>query len=415
MPFQSIEKILNRNMGLDTASIGAPAVARAVQTRMSACELEQPAAYLEQLHNSPEELQALVEAVVVHETWFFRDREAFVAVAALAVRDWLTKPAKPPMRLLSAPCSSGEEPHSMAMALIDAGLPTGRFIIDAIDISAQALGRAREGVYGRNSFRGADLDFRDRHFTATSEGLRIGDAARACVQFRQGNLMALEGAGAAEGYDVVFCRNLLIYFDTDTQRRAIEILRRLLSPDGLLFVGPGEANLMLAAAFAPAQIPRAFAFRKTPPSAAPVKSVVARGRDVPLVAPPAQGSSPPRRAFTQARIEPASGVAAAKRLDFIEIRRLADQGRLADAAKACEEHLRTGEPAAEAWRLLGLLRDASGDLDRAADCYRKALYLDPTDRETLGHLALLLERQGDAVGAKRTSARALRLERKGAR
>jgi chemotaxis protein methyltransferase WspC len=110
MPLQAIEQILNRSMGLDVASIGAPAVARAVQTRMSAHQLDQPAAYLEQLRASPLELQALVETVVVPETWFFRDREAFAAVAALAAKDWLGNPAKLPMRLLSAPCSTGEEP-----------------------------------------------------------------------------------------------------------------------------------------------------------------------------------------------------------------------------------------------------------------------------------------------------------------
>jgi chemotaxis protein methyltransferase WspC len=414
MPLQAIEKILNLNMGLDVASIGAPAVARAVQTRMSARQQGQPAAYLEQIRNSPEELQALVETVVVHETWFFRDREAFVAVAALAARDWLANPAKPPMRLLSAPCSTGEEPHSMAMALIDAGLPPERFSIDATDISAQALGRAREGVYGKNSFRGADLSFRERHFSPTPEGLRISEAARASVRFKQTNLLAADGVGAAESYDVVFCRNLLIYFDTDTQQRAIQILRRLLSPDGLLFVGPGEANLMLAAAFAPAQIPLAFAFRKSAPAAPPAKSAVTRPQIAAVATRPAAASPPRRPAFNPAQAQPASNAVAAGRPGVAEIRRLADGGRLADAAKACEEHLRKEEPAAEAWRLLGLLRDASGELDRAADCYRKALYLDPTDRETLGHLALLLKRQGDVSGAKRVSARALRLERKDA-
>ncbi|MDB5459122.1 MAG: wspC, partial [Caulobacteraceae bacterium] len=294
------------------------------------------------------------------------------------------------------------------------GLPPERFVIDATDISAQALGRAREGVYGKNSFRGADLGFRDRHFSPTPEGLRISDAARASVRFKQTNLLAVDGLGAAESYDVVFCRNLLIYFDADTQQRAIQILRRLLSPEGLLFVGPGEANLMLGAAFTPAQIPLAFAFKKAAPVGPPAKTTLTRDRVAALVTLPAAASSPRPRAFNPALARPASNAVAAKRPGFADIRRLADEGRLAEATKACEEHLRKEEPAAEAWRLLGLLRDASGELDGAAECYRKALYLDPTDRESLGHLALLLQRQGDVTGAKRVSARALRRERKDA-
>jgi chemotaxis protein methyltransferase WspC len=425
MALQLIEQILNRCMGLDAASIGAPAVARAVQTRMTARQLDGPAAYLEQLRASPLELQALVETVVVPETWFFREREAFVAVAALAAKAWLGNPARPPMRLLSAPCSTGEEPYSMAMALIDAGLPVERFVIDALDISGQSLGRAREGVYGKNSFRGADLSFRDRHFVPAPGGLRIGDAARASVRFKQANLLADEGVGAAEGYDVVFCRNLLIYFDAETQRRAIEILRRLLRPDGLLFVGPGEANLLLGAAFASARIPLAFAFRKAQPPAPAVFGAAPRRAATPALSAPApveprRGpfSGAPRPGHsrpTQTRpapARPALAAAPAAGPALAEIRRLADQGRLSDAARACEEHLRGAEPSAEAWRLLGILRDASGELAGAADCYRKALYLDPADGETLAHLALLLERQGDLAGAKLVGARAQRLKQK---
>jgi chemotaxis protein methyltransferase WspC len=180
-----------------------------------------------------------------------------------------------------------------------------------------------------------------------------------------------------------------------------------------MFVGPGEANLMLGAAFVSAHVPRAFAFRKTPPAAATPRNVAARHRTAPL----AQPAPPPRRAFTQTRAGAASNAPALalKRPDFTEIRHMADAGRLADAAAACEEHLRKEEPSARAWSLLGLLRDAAGEQDTAAACYRKALYLDPTDRETLEHLSLLLQRQGDVSGAKRASARALRLERKAGR
>lgn len=410
MPLQSIERILNHSMGLDVGSIGAPALARAVRARMSIRQLGQTAAYLEQVRSSPQELQALVETIVVSETWFFRDREAFIAVAAMAAKTWLVNPAKPAMRLLSAPCSTGEEPYSMAMSLLDAGLAADRFSIDALDISAQTLARANAGIYGKNSFRGDDLGFRASHFTPIPAGFRISDAARASIRFRQANLLAMEAGGPANGYDVVFCRNLLIYFDLMTQRRAIEILRRLVTPDGLLFVGPGEANLLLAAGFASARIPLAFAFSKT--GATPIGQEPAPRPRRPALATAPAAAPQGRAAFATARASLASAAVATKYPGVAEARQLADQGRLIDAAKACEDHLRHEPSSIEAWRLLGVLRDASGESAGAADCYRKALYLDPVDRETLEHLALLLERQGDAAGARLVSARALRLQRR---
>ena len=102
--------------------------------------------------------------MVVTETWFFREKQPFAALVRLVIEEWL--PAHPTgrLRLLSVPCSSGEEPYSMAMALMDAGFPAARFEISAVDISARALAFAQRAIYGRNSFRGADLDFRTRHF-----------------------------------------------------------------------------------------------------------------------------------------------------------------------------------------------------------------------------------------------------------
>ena len=91
-------------------------------------------------------------------------------------------------------------------------------------------------------------------------------------------------------------------------------------------------------------------------------------------------------------------------------RRLADQGHLVEAAALCEAHLRERGPTAEAFNLLGLVRDASGKADDAAAQYRKALYLEPNHHEALIHLALLLQKQGDVAGAQRLQRRASRLQ-----
>jgi chemotaxis protein methyltransferase WspC len=110
------------------------------------------------------------------------------------------------------------------MALLDAGLPAERLRIDAIDISTRALDLARLGLYGRNSFRGADLTFRDRHFTAEGRDWRLRDTVRAPVHFAQGNVIAPDFLASAAPYDIIFCRNLLIYFNPATQQRVAGVL-----------------------------------------------------------------------------------------------------------------------------------------------------------------------------------------------
>jgi chemotaxis protein methyltransferase WspC len=164
------ENLLKEAMGLDAVSVGRTTIDRAVRLRMASLGLERREDYWQQLHDSTGELQELIETVVVAETSFFRDREAFAALVRLVTEEWL--PAHPTgiLRLLSVPCSTGEEPYSMSMALLDGGFSLGQFHVDAVDISARALTQAKRGVYGMNAFRGENLSFRDRYFRSTGDG-----------------------------------------------------------------------------------------------------------------------------------------------------------------------------------------------------------------------------------------------------
>lgn len=402
MSIARFEELLERTMGLNAASIGISAVERALDLRMRARTIDSDDAYWSLLQASREELQQLIEAVIVPETWFFRDSQAFPAMTAMATALWSTGIGRP-LRLLSLPCSTGEEPYTMAMALLDAGLPPSTFRIDGIDISAHSLARARAGVFGRNSFRSRDLAFRDRHFEPVERSFRIHDAVRAPVHFHQGNMLDGDFLADAEAYDVVFCRNLLIYFDASTQARAITVLKRLLAPQGMLFVGHSEAGLMAPNGMVSAKIPMAFAFRKAPPqpSAGAIPAAAAPSPRTPgPAAPPRtsprlQRSPAPLRAVNPSPPSPPSPPSS---LD--ELRRMADSGRLDEAARGIETHLRNGNSSPEALLLLALISDARGEAAAAQRHYRKVLYLDPANREALGHLALLLKKQGDHAGAR---------------
>ena len=302
----------------------------------------------------------------------------------------------------------------MAMALLDAGIPGDRFQITGIDISERAVERARKGVYGKNSFRGGHLEFRERHFNSCAEGHQLNQEVRAQVDIVCGNILDAN-MGADESYDVIFCRNLLIYFDSPGRSRALGILCRLLRPKGLLFVGPSETGVPASHGFVSARIPHAFAFRKsgfTPQTKELAKSQ-SHGRAHKLVRPmPAPVPARPLRtspfvkplASTEQALQPAPSLDAA--------RRLADHGLLAQAAEQCSAVMEISGPSAEALCLLGLLHDSQGRHGEAVASYRKAIYLDPDSRDALFHLGLLLERHGNGGEAKTVRDRLQRIERR---
>lgn len=412
-------EILRDAIGLNVTSIGIATVTRAVRERQQACDLDDLQAYLGRLKGSADELQALIEAAVVPETWFFRDPRAFEALAQWAKNDWLVNHPEGALRLLSLPCSTGEEPYSIAIALLDAGVPAHRFRVDAVDVSHRAVTHARRGVYGRHSFRGGTAAIMSRRFQGTDDGCRVSDTVKGQVDFQQGNLFGPSLLSHGNVYDVVFCRNVLIYFDRRTQDRAVQVLARLVKPNGWLFVGSSEtAAIRVRGDFVPSRMPMAFAFRRYngeprrpgPRHAPSRRRSTARPTASPAIAP---GIAVRRPASPQEGERTDATVDAPCALD--EARALADTGSYAEAMRRCEDHIRRQGPSADALHLLGLVRDAAGDGLEALVHYRGALYLDPNHEDTLIHFALLLDRLDRKTEADALRVRVRRLPKDGRR
>lgn len=406
------EGLLQDMIGLSSATVGGSVIRHALTRRMNACALSDLEAYWTYLGENPDERQELIDCVVVPETWFFRDREAFGALTEhLRARERGGRP----FRLLSLPCSTGEEPYSIAMALFDAGFAASDFVVEAIDVSTRNLAYAARAVYGRNSFRGADLGFRERYFEPLEGGFRPLDAVRWQVRFTLGNLLGSTVVTGRQPFDVVFCRNLLIYFDRETQGRALARLGALLSDDGLLLVGPGESGLPSLHGYASARRPKAFAFVKAPPIPAMLampERVPVRSRPRPAVSMPAaerRDAPPPVKPFARRTAPAAIPAVEAMVADLNAVRAAADAGRFAEARAVAERHVAQAGPSAEAFYLIGLTYDAEDDEAQAAGHYRKALYLAPDHREALAHLRLLLQRQGDEAGVRSLTRRLGRL------
>jgi len=415
-PIRDFEKLLKETIGLSMETVGASVIRHALKRRMTACAIRDLHVYWAFVVESPAERQKLVDAVIVPETWFFRDREAFAAmVRHLRER----RSGNRPLKLLSLPCSTGEEPYSIAMALLDAGFPDGSFQIDAIDISTRNLAHAERAIYGKNSFRGADIAFRDRYFEACEGGFRPHDLIRRQVRFRLGNVLSATAQTGQEAYDVAFCRNLLIYFDRETQGAALTRLRQMLADDGLLLVGPAESGLPPLLGFASVRFPRAFAFVKAQAarSTSAERPTMRKPRPAPAKAAPVPQTTPPRpapRPFMQ-KAAPAQPTAlppdrAAESLTKIE--RAADAGRLTEVHAAAERHIAEFGPSPDAFYWLGLAHDAADAAEDAMRNYRKALYLAPDHQRALAQLRLLQQRLGDHSGAKALADRLDRLAKR---
>lgn len=404
--------ILSTLCRLTGMNLARSTVELAVKRRMEATGQAVRKVYADELDEA--ELRQLVELVVVPESWLFRDPQAF-SVAAEFVRKRLAEGAKL-VRILSVPCAGGEEPYSMAMALCDAGVKPQSFMIDAIDISAACIARAEAGVFGRNAFRGQELSFRDRYFTGSGEDgqYRINDALRARIRFSQGSI--LEGPlGSARQYDVVFCRNLLIYFDDPTTTAAIERLSTHLAADGIVLAGYAEVPSFVRNGFSPLPHRQAFALRKDiklpgAPAldALPVRPAVPprRAAAAPARPAPAPSARPARTKPTAAATPPM--VAAGDDSLLAHARKLADAGKLLEADSACREFLAQQPESAEAYFILGLLAETAGKAGEAEAHLKRCLYLQPEHYEALCHLALLQEQGGNSGAAATLKARAAR-------
>jgi chemotaxis protein methyltransferase WspC len=410
-----VELMLRDAIGLDVSTVGSSLIHRAAQRRMEKRGIVAIAAYAKLLADDEQELQELIEQVVVPETYFFREPDAIADITRLALSAH-TLGDGAPLRVLSVPCSTGEEPYSIALSLLAAGLPASAISIDAVDVSVEAVRRAKEGVYRGGSFRG-DMSAWKQHFAETASGWELDAEVRSLVRVARGNLLADSFQPPREQYDVIFCRNLLIYFDESAQARALAKIASLLAPDGVLVVGSADSFAARRAAFAPSSgYERSFLFRLQsatsaadimPPVAGRMRSRVrspraARRNVVP--SPAIKRTVAIEKALQPSMVPNGPNVTSV----MADVVRLANEGRLAAAIEIGERASRDGVVSAELLSLIGTLHAATPNLDRAEACYRKALFLEPTNEDALLHLALLLEQRGEVALASKLRSRARR-------
>ncbi|MCC6720290.1 MAG: protein-glutamate O-methyltransferase CheR [Acetobacteraceae bacterium] len=221
-----------------------------IMQRQGIADLDGMAARL-QAPGSAELTRQVIEAMTTNESFFFRDERPFVHFRTFALpRLHASRPAGAKLRIWSAASSSGQEAYSLAMIVADMrhALAGRQVEILGTDLSREQVLRAQEGLYSQFEVqRGLPMQNLVKHFRKDGPNWRLNDAIRAMVSFREWNLLA--DPRPLGQFDVVFCRNVLIYFDRPTKTRVLDSIARQMPADGLLYLGGAETVLGITDCF----------------------------------------------------------------------------------------------------------------------------------------------------------------------
>lgn len=443
-----LQAALTTHTGLVFDDSMKPVLAKILEERLGAKRVPTVADYLDELMSSDEEAMELVRSLTVSETYFLRNSDQFRVVAS-----WLRSEAKNlptrRLRILSAGCSSGEEPYSLAMVLRE-NLPDiadWDVSICGIDINAGNLQKAAAARYSPWSLRETPADLRQRYFKAQGRHFVLDRDIRAMVSFEQRNLLDADTTfWRPECYDIVFCRNVLMYLSLDAAAAVVASIRRSMAPHGLLFLGHAENLRGISQDFHLLHKHGTFYYGREEVRDAGVvgdsvqqhsdgwrnwveaiKQSTARianvtGRGIPATkrggnssvetaetAGASQSLASAKELFGSERFAEALNLLASlppssvDDVDALLLKAilLTSGGDPSAAQAVCERLLEVDEFNAGAHYVMALCHEHAGDLAAAIEHDRTAVYLDPGFAMPHLHLGLLLRQNGDALAARR--------------
>jgi chemotaxis protein methyltransferase CheR len=456
-----VENVLREASGLTLAASVRRSLSTALQRAAESRKMDLNTFLDRLLAREQSVVASFVEYAVIGETYFFRHPEHLRELS----REAMMAPTTGQFRVWSAGCATGEEPYSIVMSLVAAGIPLERIKVTATDISSRALQRARAATYNPWSVRRIEPAMERRFLQVQGDVVTVSPQVCKPVEFQQHNLM-MDAAPVSE-QDAVFCRNVLIYFPQEVVRLVLVKLIGALKPGGLLFLSPAEVPLTNDMGLEVTEIqnipilrvpkkgaaeggsrpassrrPKLDMVRKLmasqpiaspppPPPASPLPPVsftppagpapslarppagVTRPTPAPVLSkvPPAPQPPPPPKPVEQPP-PPAPPAAPPANLTPDDMLRqalaAAREGKYDQAEALAKEAARKLVP--EAYLLLAMVAEARGDLNGAVDAVRKALYLDP--KLALGHATLMtlytqLDRREEADRARQNAMRAI--------
>ena len=389
---------LQRRLGLDRESIGTTTLDHAIDEACATLGCTDASSLLRLVDSSDREWQRFVDCMVIPETWLFRVPEQFEDMLRFARAELGNRR---PIRILSLPSASGEEAYSIIAAMLTAGYSQDTISVLGIDVSARLIEKARAGRYGRNSLRGREADPNWFHWNA--DVLEVAPTLQRMARFRVGNALHPGLFEADERFDIIFCRNLLIYLDFESRRQVISQLIQVLEPPGLILAGQAEVLSAIDSRLQPliGYGPLSFS-----PQARPTR--IDEGL---LPRPQARPPAPPTpRRMPVPALQPETKTPVETREDQLQnARRAADSGLLDEASKQCAVLLKQYPEWAEAWFLQAVVETAREGWDAAEAAFVRVSYLDRNHRDAIEHRAALAERRGRSDEASQLRSRLKRL------
>jgi chemotaxis protein methyltransferase CheR len=433
---QLFARFLAREIGLHFCAERLPELGAKMASLAQEEGFSDPNAYLCRLMSgalAPEQVDKLARTLTIGETYFLRDPKSYQILeeqllpALIAAR----RKTDRTLRIWSAGCSSGEEPYSLAI-LLSRALPDiadWRISLLGTDLNPQALERARAGVYGQWSFRNAP-DWLMGYFRRREDGsFEILPQIRELVRFSQLNLADERAAARCEGtdrLDIIFCRNVMLYFDTAQIEKTMAIFHACLRDQGWLFVGPTEIDHSNFQGFSCRQYEGAFVLSKgaeepqqsrslwcesllyEEEAAAPVKD---RAAELPIEPPPAPALAKSAALAPSAPgDEPTAAPRSSTRTGYAEVLAKYEAGHYQQAVELALGCHDAGEEQGEVWALGARALANLGQFDEAQRCCEKAIACDRLSAHNHYLLSIILEQQGDLTGAASSLKHALYID-----
>lgn len=330
----------------------------------------------------------LITLLTIHETYFYRIPEQFDALRLCVLPAMIqakVRHPRPSLRLWCAGCSSGEEPYTLAM-LVDQLLPDRRgweITILGTDLDAGVLETARKGLYSDRSVVHLPAYLKRRYFRPISTGVwSLDKGIREMVRFQVHNLSGADQAPEPGRFDLIMCRNVLIYFAPQAFRRAVSLLIHSLKPGGWLVAGPAESAAELFAPLVPTLFPGALLFR-----AGPSQALASNALPGPWFPPaPASTDGPAKRREPAPKPDPEG--------EYHMALSLADAGEWDEALRVCQAALRLDPLHVGLLSLMATIREERGDTEAAAKEWQRVLYVSPNCPRALFHLGTLSIKRG---------------------
>jgi len=265
--FELFQNFINRKTGIFFDERKKYFLASRISTRMEACNLTSIREYWYLLNTNPEELSTFIENITIPETYFFRDYPQLKMFAEdilpLVCEEKKRKYSKT-LKIWSAGCSTGEEPYTLAIILLEMMEDLNSWKVDILgtDISKKALKRCRGAVYNARSVKDVPLEYKRKYFISSDAHYLVKPEVKKLVRFDYLNLIDKTRMQTMKGVDFIFCRNVLIYFDFENSKKVISYFYDVLNKGGYIFLGSSESISRLSAAFKLVRFKNGLAYMK---------------------------------------------------------------------------------------------------------------------------------------------------------